>query len=203
MNSSAAFLAICGALAIGCVSPGPSFIMIATTSLREGRTAGFLASIGMGLIGALYGLLATLGLATLVTASPPLFTALRVVGALYLIWIAKGMWVGANKPLDEAGEHLEKRSPLIRGLATQASNPKTIVIYASVFAAFLPQAPAPWLLVALPTYCGLMEMIWYSVVAVVFSSLRPRKSYLSRRIWIDRIAGIVMFLLAARLVLPS
>ena len=85
-------------------------------------------------------------------------------------------------------------------LGTQLSNPKTAIFYGSIFAALLPAAPVPWLLFAVPPAVFLVEVGWYTVVTIAFSSNRPRALYLGAKLWIDRVAGAVMGVLGARLV---
>ena len=83
------------------------------------------------------------------------------------------------------------------GLATQLSNPKTAIVYASVFSAALPQDTS-WLLTAIlvPTIFAI-EFGWYSLVALAFSSGRARDSYVRGKRWIDRLAAGAMGLLGA------
>lgn len=202
MSSITALFAICTALFVGCVSPGPSFLLIASTSLSKGRKAGIQASAGMGIVGAGYSAAASLGLAALIEATPPLFTGLKVVGALYLAWLSFGLWKDAKSTVQPADFTKKQLNPFLRGVITQASNPKTIVVYGSIFAAFMPSVPEFWLFIALPVCCGLIEFVWYSVVTVIFTGKRSQAAYLSRKTVIDRIAATVMFALAVRLAIP-
>ena len=86
------------------------------------------------------------------------------------------------------------------GLTTQVSNPKTAIVYASVFAAFMPAAPTLGFDLAVCAAVFAIEAGWYGVVAVVLSSARPRGVYLRAKATIDRLAGGVMVLLGLRLV---
>jgi threonine/homoserine/homoserine lactone efflux protein len=86
------------------------------------------------------------------------------------------------------------------GLITQLSNPKTAVVYGSVFAALLP-AKFPVigsLMVAAGVFA--MEFGWMSTVVLVLSSSAPRAAYMRGKTAIDRMAAGVMGLLAARLI---
>lgn len=202
MDSLSALIAMCIALSVGVVSPGPSFLMIASTSLSQGRRAGWAASLGMGVVGTAYATAAALGLAALITASPVFFNGFKLVGALYLGYIAVSLLRHAKNALPASPEKDHKRSAFWRGVITQASNPKTIVVYASVFAAFLPKEPDTWLLIALPIICGLIELAWYTVVSNLFTSKASQAGYLRHKATFDRIAGVVMFGLAAWLATP-
>jgi threonine/homoserine/homoserine lactone efflux protein len=136
---------------------------------------------------------------------PGVYTALKVVGGLYLMWIAFNIWRGARQPLEMGGGDLgaSRRTVLQsfrQGLVTQLSNPKIVVGYSSVFAALLPaQFPLPAALLVLVGVL-VMETGWYAVVAVVLSSAVPRAAYLHSKAAVDRTAAGAMGLLGLRLV---
>jgi threonine/homoserine/homoserine lactone efflux protein len=80
------------------------------------------------------------------------------------------------------------------------SNPKTAIVYASVFAAFLPSAPSIRFNLGVISLVFLVEAGWYSLVAMLLSTEAPRRSYLRYKAWIDRAAGGVMVALGFKLV---
>ena len=80
------------------------------------------------------------------------------------------------------------------------SNPKTAIVYASVFAAFLPASFSMGFAAALLAAVFCVEAAWYALVAVLFSSAGPQRAYLSYKSWVDRAAGAVMFGLGLKLV---
>jgi threonine/homoserine/homoserine lactone efflux protein len=86
------------------------------------------------------------------------------------------------------------------GLTTQLSNPKAAIVYASVFAAFLPASFSLGFAAALLAAVLLVETAWYALVALLFSSSGPQRAYLSYKSWVDRAAGAVMFGLGLKLV---
>lgn len=87
------------------------------------------------------------------------------------------------------------------GLATQLSNPKTAIVYAGVFAAFLPENASLAFNLTIAGLVFLVEAGWYSLVAVVLSSAGPRTAYLRFKAWVDRMAGGIMVALGLKLVL--
>jgi threonine/homoserine/homoserine lactone efflux protein len=86
------------------------------------------------------------------------------------------------------------------GLSTQLSNPKTAIVYTSIFAALLPHDVPASLMAILPAVVLLVETGWYAIVAVALSAASPREVYLRYKSWIDRTAGGVMMLLGVKLV---
>ena len=97
----------------------------------------------MGVGGSIFALAALLGLQLILTAVPSVYRALQIAGASYLLFIAFKLWVSAPKPFNGTESEVTGESSAARdfllGLGTQLSNPKTAIVYASVFSAALPQ----------------------------------------------------------------
>jgi threonine/homoserine/homoserine lactone efflux protein len=202
-----ALLGILGALLVGAISPGPSFVVVAQTAISRSRADGLAAALGMGLGGVAFGALALLGLQTLLAHAPWLYLVLKLLGGAYLLYIAVRLWRAAADPLavpepPRAGASALRGSFLL-GLATQISNPKTAVVYASVFAAFLPASMPAWVLMLLPALIFAVEAGWYALVALVFSASGPRAVYLRSKLLADRLAGAVMGLLGLKLMIEA
>jgi threonine/homoserine/homoserine lactone efflux protein len=198
------FLGIAGAVAVGTVSPGPSFIMVARTSVSSSCSAGLAAALGMGIGGAFFAVAAFLGLKSVLLALPTLYLGFKIVGGLYLLVLGYRIWQNASKPISAASDLESKNDSFgprafLLGLGTQISNPKTAVVYASVFAAFLPQRYPFFLGVLTVLIIFMIETGWYSVVALTLSSGKTRSAYLRWKPWIDRFAGSCMIFLGLKL----
>jgi threonine/homoserine/homoserine lactone efflux protein len=203
----AALFAILGALLIGAISPGPSFVFVVRAAVAQSRAEGIAAAFGMGVGAMIFGLLALLGLRTLMTEAAGLYTILKIAGGVYLIYLAIRIWRGAKEPIAVAQGGVTGASSLGRAfgmaLATQMSNPKIIAVFGAVFAALLPAARPLWLDLALPALIFVQETAWYALVALAFSSARPRALYLGAKGWLDRTAGAVIGALGIRLLLEA
>lgn len=71
------FVGILGALLVGAVSPGPSFVLVSRIAATASRRDGLWAAMGMGLGGAMFATLALLGLATVLLRIEWLYLVLR------------------------------------------------------------------------------------------------------------------------------
>jgi threonine/homoserine/homoserine lactone efflux protein len=206
MSSVAILASIFAALVIGAMSPGPSFVVVSRIAVSRSRFDGLAAAVGMGVGGVFFSLLALAGLTALLTQFEWLYLVLKLAGGGYLVYIAYRIWRGAAEPLETSGA-IEGRSSLGRSfsaaLLTQVSNPKTIIVYASIFAAFMPKVVPAAVIVGLPIGVFAIEAGWYAIVALLFSSYRPRQAYLAAKSWIDRTAGLVMGGLGLRLIFSA
>lgn len=204
MATFSILLGIMIAIGIGAMSPGPSFVLVSRISVGNSRLHGLAAAIGMGLGGAFFALLALAGLVALLQQIEWLYFILKCAGGLYLIYLGIAIWRGAREPIsvvspDGRGALAVSRA-LLLGLVTQVSNPKTAVVYASIFAALMPQDPPLALMLALPPLIFVIEAGWYAIVAMAFSAPRSQQAYLGGKAWVDRLAGAVIGALGLRLI---
>jgi threonine/homoserine/homoserine lactone efflux protein len=203
MSPTIALLSILGALLVGAISPGPSFVFIMRTSVAQSRADGLAGALGMGVGAAFYGTLALLGLKTLMTEASWLYFALKIAGGLYLLYLGYRIWMGAREPITVSANGATTRANIVKsfalGLATQLSNPKIVAVFGAVFAALMPGDAPLWLDLALPPLIFVQETAWYALVAIVFSSVGPRAVYLGAKLWIDRFAAAVIGVLGIRL----
>ncbi len=196
-------LGIAGAMTVGAMSPGPSFVMVARTAVSSSRRDGLAAALGMGAGGIVFAVAALAGLQAAFLAVPALYLAVKLLGGAYLVYLGVRIWRGARAPLAAVAAGAQAaggaRRAFLLGFATQVSNPKTAVVYASIFAAFLPREVPAALALAVPAAIFCIETGWYAIVALALSSARPRAAYLRYKAWIDRAAGGVMGLLGLKL----
>lgn len=203
MHDVPMILAVAAAILLGAMSPGPSFLIVARTAMARSRGGGVIVALGMGIGGGLFALAACIGLHVVLTTIPTLYRVLQIAGGAYLLFIAWTIWQAAPEPLPMAGPaEPADGSPLrdlLRGLGTQVSNPKTALVYASVFAAALPEGPTLATGAVLVAMIALVEFGWYALVATAFSTARARQAYARAKTGIDRLAAGIMGVLGAKL----
>lgn len=117
------------------VTPGPGIFYVAARTLAGGRAEGIASSFGTGVGGLAHVIGGAVGVSALVMASAEAFTLLKLVGALYLIWLGIKTWRQA--PIaGPIGVHTTgARQAFREGILVEAMNPKT----AAFFLAFIPQ----------------------------------------------------------------
>ena len=195
------FLAVAGLLAMGAASPGPAVLMSARTGVTEGLRTGFFLSLGIGAGAVFWASLALSGLAMLFQIAPTLLWAFKIIGGLYLVWMAIGMWRHAAEPLPEVTDAPPRSaaSAFRLGLVTQLSNPKPAVLLSAVFIGTVPPTTPGWVLVALLTWLFTVETGWNTLVARVFSFDRTRRAYTGAKPMIDRCFGGLLGLLGIKI----
>ncbi|MDZ4095013.1 MAG: LysE family transporter [Paracoccaceae bacterium] len=197
----AAFLAVAVLHLMAAISPGPAVLMAARTGVTEGLRTGAFLALGIGAGGVIWAAAALFGLAMVFQAAPALLWALKVIGGLYLIWLAIGLWRQADQPLDMGVTRLP-RSPASAfrlGLITQLANPKPAVLFSAIFIGTVPPATPLWQIAALLAVVFANETLWNILVARIFSFDRSRRGYISLKSVIDRGFGGLLALLGAKI----
>jgi len=195
---------ILGALLAGAVSPGPSFVLVAKVAMGVSRIDGIVAAVGMGIGGVIFSALSLMGLHTILTNIPALYFLLKIVGGFYLVYMGVRIWRGANEPLiindDRVCSQGSLKKSFLVGFFTQISNPKTAIVYGSIFAALLPSEIPVIIYYVLPPLVFFVESGWYVFVALILSSESPRAAYLRSKLLLDRLAGCIMVGLGSKLI---
>jgi threonine/homoserine/homoserine lactone efflux protein len=196
-----AILAITQLLAA--ISPGQSFVLISKLALSSNRSVALSAVMGLGLGTIIWSSAAILGVALLLKSAAWAYTAFKIAGGAYLIWLAAMLWRHAREPVEMTSTGRRLVSPargFALGTVTQLANPKVVVFFGSIFVALLPAHAPAWVYVTAVVIVFLNEIGWYSVVALVFSSARPRAAYMRAKVWIDRVMAGFLAFIGARLI---
>ncbi|RWR00758.1 leucine export protein LeuE [[Pantoea] beijingensis] len=119
--------------------PGPNSLYVLKTSASKGIKAGYVAASGVFIGDAILIFLSWLGVASLIKASPLLFTAVRFLGAFYLLYLGiKIIYVNFFSGKNPATASLnEQENVLTKALTLSLTNPKAIVFYISFFVQFI------------------------------------------------------------------
>ncbi len=185
---------------VAVISPGPSFLITARTAVARSRFDGVKVALGLG-AGTLVWVTATLlGLNIVFRAVPILFLGMKIIGALFLVWIAWQIFRHAKDPIAmDAPDGEAVANPFMKGFLTQISNPKVAVFFGSIFIAMLPSDVPVWMTLALIAIVTFNEIWWYSVVALFFGAGPVRRFYIRAKVWIDRVTGLFLGGLGLRL----
>lgn len=195
-------------------TPGVDMMLLLARTLQHGVRVGLAAALGVCTGAVLHALGAAFGLAALLAASAAAFTAVKWVGAAYLLYLAVGMLREAARKGEapSAVEVAREREPMSlplafrQGLLTNALNPKVALF----FLAFLPQfvdvqaAHAKLGFAVLGLSFVATGLAWCLVLALAGAGLgawlrtRPRAG-----LWLDRVCGGVFVALGARLALQQ
>ncbi|GIU46305.1 amino acid efflux permease RhtB family protein [Shewanella sairae] len=192
-------LAIC---CLGAMSPGPSLAMVVRHTLGGGRGKGIICawahSIGIGV----YALLTLLGLAVLLKQAPMVFNGIAIIGALYLAYMGVQALRSKGGMADKlaAGESTDALTAARDGLAISLFNPKIMLFFLALFSQFVMVADnmtGKALIVLTPL---VIDGLWYTLIALVLSHSAVLPKLREKSALIDKLSGVVLILLAVRVI---
>jgi RhtB (resistance to homoserine/threonine) family protein len=201
--------AFVGIAALVIIAPGPDTVVVTKNALLHGRRAALATSLGVNTGLLIWTVAAALGIAAVVRESAVAFTVLKLVGAVYLVWLGIGALRAARRHAAPEALHATRQSPRVgallgyrQGLLSNLGNPKIAVFFTGLLPQFVsPGRPVlePFLL--LGGLFVLMTVVWlcgYALLAARASAVlgRPRV-----RAALDRVTGVVLVGLGVRLAL--
>ncbi|KXF79860.1 LysE family translocator [Enterovibrio coralii] len=187
---------------LGAMSPGPSLVVMVRHSLAGGRLHGIVAAWAHALGVGLYAVLTLLGLAVILQESPMVFKGIAYAGAAYLAWLGIKS-IRANGGVAAKLEKGEKTTLLEAardGAMISVLNPKLALFFLALFSQFVAigtDITSRSIIVLTPI---IIDGLWYTIVALVLSSSRMLEKLKQRAVLIDRLCGVVLIGLAARVV---
>jgi len=182
--------------------PGPDNVFVLAQSAMNGRLAGLFVTLGISTGLLVHTAAVSLGVAAITTSYEPVFAAIKLCGTAYLLYLAYRMFRTSDTALSPQETSLSAERLYLRGLFMNVANPKVMLFYL----AFLPQFADPahgslaLQLAVLGAMMALTAAVVFGVIAVGGGALG---NWLHRkpgaRIWIGRVAGVVIAAFALRL----
>ncbi|MEC5159268.1 MULTISPECIES: LysE family translocator [unclassified Janthinobacterium] len=189
------------------VMPGPDSLLIMARSATQGWRAGSAAALGIGAGTMVHVLAAAIGLSALLATSAAAFTAVKWIGAAYIVYV--GIALLRSKPARAAAAApapLPYRKIFFQGFLTNVLNPKVAIF----FLAFVPQfiaADAPnkaLAFIVLGCIFNVNGMLWCHALAL-FTAFASTRLQLKPRVtaWLGRAAGGLFIALGLKLALSK
>ena len=199
----ARFLPFLAVAVVLVVTPGPDFAVTTRNVLRGGQRAGVWTAVGVASGAAIWTVAAILGLAAVLRVSADAFSAVKIAGALYLLWLGGKSLLAALRsgqpdsdgPMAQQGpasSSQSRRDAYRQGFLCNVLNPKAAVIFTSVLPQFVNvhDAAAPQLAIL-----GATMVVLIGVWLTVYASVAARTVMLTGarfRQTVDAITGVVL-----------
>jgi threonine/homoserine/homoserine lactone efflux protein len=197
-------LAFVAVSAVVICTPGQDTALTVRNTLAAGRRSGIATAGGVATGQAIWTIAASAGVVALLSASEPVFSAIRLAGAAYLVYL--GLHSLANVVFHRGhGVAVQGSAPLStatafrQGALSNLGNPKMAVFFASLLPQFAPGGSASFAtLLALGFLFCAMTLTWLTLYAVAVARLRHLLTGSLRRA-LDALTGIVLVALGLRL----
>lgn len=197
MSAEALWLLLC-VHAVALVSPGPDFAVVTRLSIVSGRRSGLWAAAGVAVAIGIYVWVCAMGLSVILAALPDLSRLLALAGVFYLGWLGLQCLLSRGEmPQAQAGRSSGKA--FVTGFMTNLLNPKAMLYFGSILSQAMSARLAVTDVILLWALLVGESLLWFSLVATVFSSQKMFAWLRQRRVWFDRAIGVVLLGLAAKL----
>ena len=207
MMATAHFLAV--------VSPGPDFAVVTRHAITWGRRCAMYTSVGVGCAILLHISYTLLGLGLMLSQTPWMFDVLKYVAAAYLCYIGYGALKSAPPAaIDESIEQnqiltvtpattLSDWRSFTIGFMTNGLNPKATLFFLALFSVIVsPQTPTA-VKVGYGFYMAFATSLWFCFLSAILTFANVRRTLLVKGYWIERCMGVILILLAIKLVFSS
>ena len=199
----------CMAVVLLNATPGPDTAYIIGRSLAQGRSTGLISAAGISAGCCIHAVASAIGLSAILAASATAFTAIKLAGGAYLVYLGLRMLLSKSSrasPDTVAHDARPLQTIFLQAMATNVLNPKVILF----FLAFIPQfvhaeaSQKTMAFLLLGVIFALISMVWNSGTAFLAGTLARRagRNPQARR-WLERVVGATFIALGAKLALTE
>lgn len=184
-------------------NPGANLFIVVQTTLSSGKKAGLTCGYGVVLGNAIYSGLGLFGLVALMSEFGSLFSLIKILGGLYLLYYAISVFKNRtqlNLSTENVTEHFQSGVYFRRGLISDLSNPQTVLFFMSIFSTTISPATPLW--TKLVIWLGIVttSLIWRIILCQTFSLASVRRTYSRIHKVVGKAVGLILGTLASRLV---
>jgi len=196
------FMAAYAILLVGASSPGPSVALLIGLATEQGRAPAIMATLGIATASITLNTLTLLGVGLLVSQAAWAMTALRIIGSLYLLYLAYGAFRKAvNPPMlrPMSADRKPMWRQFLAGYLLQVSNPKAIAFWLVIAAVVAVNGVPVGVIVIFVLGAAVMSVVCHGAWAVTMSTAPVRALYARGRRWIEASLGVLFVAFAWKL----
>ncbi|WP_102795454.1 LysE family translocator [Bowmanella denitrificans] len=200
------FLAIATVHLLAVASPGPDFAIVLKHSVSYGRRAAIYTSIGIGLAILLHVAYSLLGIGLLIQTTPWLFNVLSYAAAAYLAYIgfkAIGSSAAGKSASNAQKGQISDGKAFVVGFVTNGLNPKATLFFLSLFAVVISVTTPMQVKLFYGVYLAFATGLWFIALSFLLAAQPVRRFLQSKGFWFDRLMGILLILLAVKLLIGN
>ena len=194
---------------IALVSPGPDFLLIVKSTMKNTKRTALGVAFGIALANGLYIALCIVGVGAILTSSLIVMTVLKILGGLFLMYVAyqallskRSDYAFINEASDAntRNESSSFAKESITGFISGISNPKNVIFYLSLFSVVLTNDISLWFKVGLGVWMTALVFFWDAFIVIVLSQKNVRKTFSGMAFYIDKAAGSLLGVVGVKLV---
>ncbi|MCW8945501.1 MAG: LysE family translocator [Sedimenticola sp.] len=200
MNIVGIFLTVALAHFLALLSPGPDFVIVVKSAMKNDSKKAIGVAAGIATANALYIILCLVGVGAILASSALVLIALKVIGGLFLIYLAiQALRAKKSDYVNLSIESVKVKcsdttftKEFITGFMSGILNPKNLLFYLSLFTVVLTNDVSFMFKVALGLWMTLVVFFWDVAIIFILSSNKVRKQFTKISYYIDKITGAIL-----------
>lgn len=202
----AEFFTIAIAHLFAVASPGPDFAVVMRQTLRGGTRTGVWTSLGVGSAILLHVAYCLLGVALLLSQSPALFNAMKLLAAGYLFFLGVQS-IRASLMLSVAKRETTQEPVLSAarafglGFLTNGLNPKATLFFLALFTVVIDRNTPTTIQIMYGLYLAVATFLWFALLSLILGVPRVRGVILRMGVWLERAMGAILILISLQIAL--
>ncbi|WP_320007699.1 LysE family translocator [Maridesulfovibrio sp.] len=205
-NVNLALIGVVTVLAV--VSPGPDFAIVFRNGLRYGRKMGLATAFGVAGGVVVHITYALLGLSYVVAEYTWVLMAVRYAGAAYLLWLGVSAFLPRKSVEDQAEScadavYVSFGEAFRNGFLCNALNPKTMLFFVALFTQVVTPGTSLVLKMSIGAFISLTHLVWFAFIVFVLTDQRTAKLVARWRKGVEKVVGVCLFGLGAKLALDA
>ena len=189
---------------IAVISPGPDFLVTLRQSIQRGKTAALWTSFGIGVGILVHVAYIIFGMAVLLRNHPEIMRVFQWVGAAYLLWLAwQCLRSSSVAQFSSNGDAVIAEQSAWQawrlGFLTNALNPKATMFFLALYVNIINAATPVFIQIGYGVWMSIVTGLWFSFVSYVMVQPKVRQKFLSFGPWVDRVLGVLLVIVAIRL----
>lgn len=203
----AEFILLSLAHSIAVASPGADFAVVLKNTLRSGKSCGVMTAVGIGCGISIHLIYTLFGVALILSQSQVLFTTVKIIGAVYLLWLA---WQAFHSRAKKSTTQLEQQhfemsalQAFRQGFLTNVFNPKVTIFFLVLFTNIVSPDTPLWVQSLYGLWIVVYTIFWFMLVAWIFSRKPVLVWYESHGHYFDWGMGIFLLFIALKLVFDT
>jgi threonine/homoserine/homoserine lactone efflux protein len=206
------------------VSPGPDFVVAVRNSLNFGRRVGVFTALGFGLGISVHLIYCYFGIAILISQSVQLFAFIKILGAMYLLYLAYQIFVHRSSLLniedlknkdgkinsekietkvkvkkDKSEENMSDLNAFKSGFLTNVLNPKATLFFLGLFSTVIPANVETETFLVISFFLCFNTFLWFAFVAFIFTKEKSRNIFIKNSNYINILLSAVLVLLSVKI----
>ena len=182
--------------------PGPTAITVASQGATNTSNKAFFGVLGVATADIIFFALSAAGIASLIIASNLMFSAVKWVGVVYLLYLGVGALFSQSGAIRINRQQTQESIPKLfsQGLVIQLANPKALLYFSALLPQFIePSEPMLFQILVMGISCFLADLLIYSI----YSHLGYRLAKQSLKQWvinlINKVAGVTLISTAVKM----